>query len=1123
MNALSAISWNSRSLTEYNLLVDGSLALLQSVDVFGVWETRNNAAIHHHCETHAVFCTQPKPGERNVGGTGGVIGIIAKAVASSVQFAGWHETLPLGWVTVGSIHIGFLYVRHSVTVDAHAFAEFMAQLHAEVALKQLTGAVILMGDFNGHLGQEPDASSLPRTALGDACPVGKCVMEMARRCDLVTTTGRMDAHQATHANGGRIDHVFVQTEIWTCVRECAPLPDAWHSDHLPLSMTLQPPAALPIDRAPSARAPFLRWTYSKHAHYVAAIMQQEQLWSQLRAALVAGLTSLAAALVTSIVWAAAATAGMIVDPARSSGGAHKHSRLSLSWEGQEAQALLKVLRRLGIAPDQDLRDLLRREFREAKKRRECERRERFTQYFKDKPRGWWKQFKKQAAPLVAVIKNADFEQFYLAMFAGAVPQVDTGSGAEAPPAREDLDVLMGAVSVDELVVAFNKVGTAKACGVDRLPAEFITKAASTCHDGSVLHHFAAPLATLFATVMRACSMPWEWKVKCIHPIHKKGDITAPANYRPLAVATTLYRLFTSVLAARLAPFTAPGANSVLAPMQFAFRQDMNVEQAQLPIITARDISLARKDPLVVVKLDVHKAYDTVIRALLWVALAREGIPPAFIKLLQELYTDARYIVAVNGTYTAAMVSTVGLLQGCALSPVLYSLFLKQAVLEISSMCAHLGFMAATVPYCLVNFADDLTALLASLAYVGHFMSAAELVLSKKHQTLSREKSELLVIHAVDGGRAAPVQPGDVVAGVKVVGSMKVLGVVYDQQGNLASNLDSRASKGRSKVALAMARLRAVGCQRDMHMCMLLLNVDVRQTLMFAAALWGFAGLRAEPMQHALQPVYSTLMRQALQVPCSTAHWIASLMAGQMPIQHWIVRDFYRFWNKLLSVSENNALLYGCMYVQATLALARKDCWLHKWVSALQRVRPQADARILQDFTSLQHIMVDGHDGVLDSLLHAYEDRLDGYGNPVSLQPVPHRKMALHYACMWDGRWGKRPWWHWCSVPIAVKKSWVRFTACMADIPAQALVGTVEYHARLCRKCAGGVVANEQHVVLECVATADVRQQFHPQLQWPRAMTLPAFLDRNQHKHCMLFIHAVLAAYSLAPDLVPRAP
>lgn len=179
---------------------------------------------------------------------------------------------------------------------------------------------------------------------------------------------------------------------------------------------------------------------------------------------------------------------------------------------------------------------------------------------------------------------------------------------------------MDDISTDDVVSAFQRLNTGKACGIDRLPAEFITKAFSpaTQHAGLEVFHFAPVLASMFSTILRTKNMPMQWKAKCIHPVHKRGSIREVTNYRPIGVSTTMYILFTNILAARIMTFTAPSHDqNILLDTQFAFRRELSVEHAHTPIVTAIGVAKCMKTPLVMLKLDIEKAYDTVHRDTLW--------------------------------------------------------------------------------------------------------------------------------------------------------------------------------------------------------------------------------------------------------------------------------------------------------------------------------------------------------------------------------------------------------------------------------------------------------------------------------------------------------------------------
>jgi hypothetical protein len=75
--------------------------------------------------------------------------------------------------------------------------------------------------------------------------------------------------------------------------------------------------------------------------------------------------------------------------------------------------------------------------------------------------------------------------------------------------------------------------------------------------------------------------------------------------------------------------------------------------------------------------DLAKAYDTVNQELLWKILARLGIPPKMIVVLQKLYAKVTYHMNVDGRKKSFEI-TCGVKQGNNLGPILF-LFMIQAI------------------------------------------------------------------------------------------------------------------------------------------------------------------------------------------------------------------------------------------------------------------------------------------------------------------------------------------------------------------------------------------------------------------------------------------------------------
>ena len=77
--------------------------------------------------------------------------------------------------------------------------------------------------------------------------------------------------------------------------------------------------------------------------------------------------------------------------------------------------------------------------------------------------------------------------------------------------------------------------------------------------------------------------------------------------------------------------------------------------------------------------DLVKAFDSVPRDVLYTVLAKFGVPPHLLRVIQRMNTDLQVAFELGGE-PVMVPCTVGVKQGCPLSPTLF-LFVMQACLE----------------------------------------------------------------------------------------------------------------------------------------------------------------------------------------------------------------------------------------------------------------------------------------------------------------------------------------------------------------------------------------------------------------------------------------------------------
>ena len=175
------------------------------------------------------------------------------------------------------------------------------------------------------------------------------------------------------------------------------------------------------------------------------------------------------------------------------------------------------------------------------------------------------------------------------------------------------------------------------------------------------HELAPAIAALFQAAFTAAAIPSAWATSTVTPIHKKGDPTDTANYRPVAVGVPLARLYAGVLNSRLTAYLE--AQRLRAQGQAGFRPLRSVGHNLFALQHAIDKCRRNRQPLYCCFVDLTAAFDRVPRHLLWQRLASRGVSGGMLAAIQSLYADARVVVKVNGSCGPSATTSAGVKQG----------------------------------------------------------------------------------------------------------------------------------------------------------------------------------------------------------------------------------------------------------------------------------------------------------------------------------------------------------------------------------------------------------------------------------------------------------------------------
>jgi len=109
--------------------------------------------------------------------------------------------------------------------------------------------------------------------------------------------------------------------------------------------------------------------------------------------------------------------------------------------------------------------------------------------------------------------------------------------------------------------------------------------------------------------------------------------------------------------------------------------------------------------------DFRKAFDMVNRNAMWKILQQYGIHGNMYRILQAMYRNVTCCVQSRGQLSEYFLSTVGVKQGCNLSPLIFSCIINELAKNIINRGKHgVQLMSDSTQLFLLLFADDMVLL-----------------------------------------------------------------------------------------------------------------------------------------------------------------------------------------------------------------------------------------------------------------------------------------------------------------------------------------------------------------------------------------------------------------------------
>ena len=321
--------------------------------------------------------------------------------------------------------------------------------------------------------------------------------------------------------------------------------------------------------------------------------------------------------------------------------------------------------------------------------------------------------------------------------------------------------LQNAIHVDESPPTQNeiqhhlsKLKNRKCQGVDKVHMEQLKYGRNSTR-------FLLYITTLLTLIWTTIVVPIIWLQSRLSCIYKSGPRSDPSNYRGISVSAVVSRLLPMIILDRI----SESYNNTIEQNQFGFRKNKGCDNA---IFILRNVINTSKEKMYICFIDLTAAYDKIPRNLLFRVLDIRLGCTHLISLLKAVYTETT--ASITGL-RKSFPTKAGCRQGGIESPILFNIYFDTVCRVLDTeLQAELGDdYGIKFKYHIPNeatsrsqrtnhpshgvaqllralYADDMFVIFRTKEALQRGMEIAETVLTRYGLTLSRKKTETMVVN-----------------------------------------------------------------------------------------------------------------------------------------------------------------------------------------------------------------------------------------------------------------------------------------------------------------------------------------------------------------------------------------
>ena len=600
---------------------------------------------------------------------------------------------------------------------------------------------------------------------------------------------------------------------------------------------------------------------------------------------------------------------------------------------------------------------------------------------------------------------------------------------------------------------------------------------------------------MFNVILHTGFFPTTWSSAVIVPVFKKGDTATPNNYRGISLISCICKLFTSVLNKRLLAWS--NENEIITDAQFGFRPKSGTSEAIFALHYIINRTLCKKRRLYCCFVDYKKAFDSVDRKHLWCKLSKFGICGKLLNVVKSMYANVKSCVTIQGLKSEYFRSSLGLMQGEVLSPILFSLYVNDFEIEfIKNGCTSIELQ--NLHLFILMYADDMVLFSESVDGLQNMLDVLYDYTKQWNLEVNIQKTKIVIFR--NGGQIRQnenwLYDG---CQIEVLNQFTYLGIVLNYNGKFLATQKQLAAQGRK----ALFALRANITDMSLNHCTMfsLFDTYVSSILNYGCEVWG------SHRAHDIEKVHLDFCKNILGVTRRTNNVMVYIETGRLPLRFVRLIRMFKFWFKLLT-SENCILreIYSVMFNECENPTPPRNNWLFNIKEELSRLglaylwHEQKTLSLKVHFPVIRQRIIDH---CVQSL---FADMC------VSQKCIVYKHLVDHFCLQF----------YLCKpIPVACKKQICKIRMSSHNLFVESgRSQNIPRSERICQLC-NLDIEDEFHFVLKCPVYCDLRKKYIKHYYWrrPSVFKLVQLLSVNNVKE-LCSLGKIRDAFKLRSSLLP---